>query len=288
MSISNFFTKPNTFKEKVKSLVSPKFLKSARPIFHGLKSYITAVLLGFPAKKLKIIAITGTKGKTSTSVYVGRLMNANKLKTAYITTALTCIDGQNEELNKYKMSTLDGITLNQLAKKALENGCKYLVLELSSQGLEQNRHWGMGKFVAGLFLNIYPEHIEAHGSFEAYFNCKKKLFKSISKDGVAILNNKTDVAKYSLEISKELKCKALKLENDIKILDDGKLFKSIIYKNSQIKTAMVSDIQLENMAFAIKTVNIFTELDSKSVENLNSQIPGRFEWVVFENQLLTK
>jgi UDP-N-acetylmuramyl tripeptide synthase len=281
MPISNFFTESNLFKEKIKSFISPQILKSIRPIFHGLKNYIAALTLGFPAKKLKIIAITGTKGKTSTSIYVGRLMNANKLKTAYITTALTCIDGQNEKLNKYKMSTLDGITLNQLAKQALENGCKYLVLELSSQGLEQNRHWGMGKFVAGLFLNIYPEHIEAHGSFDAYFKCKKKLFKSISNSGVAILNNKTEVAKYSLEISKELKCKTLNLENDIKILDDGKLFKTIIYKNNQIKTAMVSDIQLENMAFAIETVNIFTQIDIKTIENLDSQIPGRFEWVVF-------
>ena len=238
MSISKFFTQSNPFKEKAKSLVSKEFLNSVRPIFHGLKSYTTALLLEFPAKKLKIIAITGTKGKTSTSIYVGRLMNANKLKTAYITTALTCTDGQNEELNKYKMSTLDGITLNQLAKKAIENGCKYLVLELSSQGLEQNRHWGMGKFVAGLFLNIYPEHIEAHGSFENYFRCKKKLFKSI------------------------------------------------VYKNNQIKTSMVSDIQVENMAFAIKTVNIFTELDSKTIETADPQIPGRFEWVVFENQIV--
>ena len=286
MSISKFFTESNPFKEKAKSLVSKEFLNSVRPIFHGLKSYITALLLGFPAKKLKIIAITGTKGKTSTSIYVGRLMNANKLKTAYITTALTCTDGQNEELNKYKMSTLDGITLNQLAKKAIENGCKYLVLELSSQGLEQNRHWGMGKFVAGLFLNIYPEHIEAHGSFENYFRCKKKLFKSISNDGVAILNNKTDVAKYSLEISKELKCKSLLVENDLKIINDGKLFKSIVYKNNQIKTSMVSDIQVENMAFAIKTVNIFTELNSKTIEIADPQIPGRFEWVVFENQIV--
>ena len=286
MSISKFFTQSNPFKEKVKSLVSKEFLNSVRPIFHGLKSYTTALLLGFPAKKLKIIAITGTKGKTSTSIYVGRLMNANKLKTAYITTALTCTNGQDEELNKYKMSTLDGITLNQLAKKALENGCKYLVLELSSQGLEQNRHWGMGQFVAGLFLNIYPEHIEAHGSFENYFRCKKKLFKSIANNGVAILNNKTEVAKYSLEISKELKCKSLLVENDLKIIGDGKLFKSIIYKNNQIKTSMVSDIQVENMAFAIKTVNIFTELDSKTIETADPQIPGRFEWVVFENQIV--
>jgi UDP-N-acetylmuramyl tripeptide synthase len=163
-------------------------LKNIRPLGHGLKAFVYAQKYNFPAKRLKIIGITGTKGKTTTTTYLGRMLNLNGIKAGYITTAVICVDGQNEAVNPYKMSSIDSVKMQQKLFEMVKNGCKYAVLEMSSQGLEQNRHWGIFGFDMAIFLNMYPEHIEAHGSFENYLNCKSILFENVRKKGVVLFN----------------------------------------------------------------------------------------------------
>gem|GEM_PF-974816 len=181
-----------TSTQTTKKILGEKLIKLVRPLLHGSKSYLASWYFGRPGRKLKIVGITGTKGKTSTTVLTGRIFNLLGLKTGYISTACIYIGDRPEQLNPYKMTSIDGVTMHMLLKKMVANGCQYLILELSSQGLEQRRHFGLGKLEVATFLNLYPEHLEAHGSLENYKNAKSILFRNLKKGGVFISNGNPD------------------------------------------------------------------------------------------------
>jgi UDP-N-acetylmuramoyl-L-alanyl-D-glutamate--2,6-diaminopimelate ligase len=172
----------------IEKLFGKSVVKKLRPLVHGLNAWRAAVSYGFPAKKLKVIGITGTKGKTTTTVWTGRLLNSIGIKTGYISTAEIFLGEGEPEQNKFKMTTINPVMLQQYLKQMIKNGCKAVVLEMSSQGMEQNRHIGLGGFDIGVFLNMYPEHIEAHGSWENYIKAKSILFKNLRRGGYVVAN----------------------------------------------------------------------------------------------------
>lgn len=202
-------------------------LKKIRPLGHGIKALVYAQKYDFPAKKLKIIGITGTKGKTTTTTYLGRLLNLNGVKAGYISTAIISTDGQSEVINPYKMSSIDSAKMQQKLSEMIKNGCSYAVLEMSSQGLEQNRHWGLYGFDMAIFLNMYPEHIEAHGSFENYLNCKSILFENLRKGGKLLFNMQSEFwpqMSYSIKkfIARQSKLEKISInENLYKLLQSS-------------------------------------------------------------------
>ena len=101
---------------------------------------------------------------------------------------------KTEILNPFKMTSIDSWSLQKILKEMKENSCESVILELSSQGLEQNRHVGLGQlFIAG-FLNIFPEHIESHGSFENYINAKAILFSLVKPKGFVIANQSNQLS----------------------------------------------------------------------------------------------
>jgi UDP-N-acetylmuramoyl-L-alanyl-D-glutamate--2,6-diaminopimelate ligase len=168
-----------------------------RSWWHGMRAFFTAASLGFPARNMIVIGITGTKGKTTTTVFTGRLLNALGIKTGYISTALLYLGTGEEFQNPYKMTTIDPVLLQKYIKTMQYVGCKVVVLEMSSQGLESNRHLGLFGFSISAFLNLTPEHLDAHGSLENYVRSKSLLFKSLRPGGVAIVN---DDSQYSSDM----------------------------------------------------------------------------------------
>jgi UDP-N-acetylmuramoyl-L-alanyl-D-glutamate--2,6-diaminopimelate ligase len=287
-------------KQIIKSMISPDILKGIRPLFHGIKAYFFAMINGFPARKLKVIAITGTKGKTSTAVLTGRLMNELGYKTGFASTALL-YDGKNEVLNFTKMTSIDAKILQKLLKTMVKNGCKYVVLEMSSQGLEQNRHKGVFGFDIGMFLNLYPEHVEAHGSFEIYRDAKGLLFKNMRKKGTVLI---IDKPKFKEHIDYYLN-PTNKFFNPKKNLNlvmmNESVYKCIENNSSQFQklgmyeniynTNLMADFEIENLAFAIKACEVITN-DSNISQSIIKPIskiqtiPGRLEYVVKENHNL--
>ena len=156
--------------------IAPGFLISG---YHFLLAFLGALVCGFPSRKLKVIGITGTNGKTTTVVLAHQILESAGYKTAS-TSSIAFRIGQKQEPNKLKMTMPGRFYLQRFLARAVKAGCQYAVLEVSSEGTLQHRHRFIN-FEAAVFTNLSPEHIERHGSFENYRKAKGKFFKVVKK-----------------------------------------------------------------------------------------------------------
>jgi len=137
-------------------------------------AYMSCEYFHYPSRELTVIGLTGTKGKTTTSLMVkGTLEDAHK-KVGIIGTNGTYIDGEFEETQN---TTPISYELQRIMRKMVDRGCEFCVMEVSSQALKQDRVIGID-FDYGVFTNISPDHIgpNEHKDFDEYLSCKKKLF----------------------------------------------------------------------------------------------------------------
>lgn len=162
-------------KSFIKKFIPKRFLN----FYHGLWSYLSALAFWFPSCRLVVIGVTGTNGKSTTVNLIAKALEASGEKTAAASTVNFKIAGDNK-LNTLKMTMPGRWRLQKFLRDAVNARCKYAVLEVSSEGLAQNRHWGT-VFDVAVFTNLTPEHIEAHGGFENYKKAKKILFDSLNK-----------------------------------------------------------------------------------------------------------
>ena len=148
--------------------------------------------------KLKIIGITGTKGKTSTSFMISKILNESGNRCGIIGTTGAYFEDYFEEMSH---STPESRDLHELFSKMLSMGATHIVMEVSSQALMMYRVYGI-EFEVGIFTNISPDHIGEgeHSSFDNYLYCKSKLF-SMCK--TAVVNADSDKAQYILDVCKE-------------------------------------------------------------------------------------
>lgn len=146
-------------------------------IYHLLRSFFSAVWFGFPAKNLKVVGITGTNGKTTTTLMIGKILEEAGKKIAIASTINFKID-KEEWTNKTKFTTLSGWHLQKFIFKAKKAHCEYLVLEVGSHALDQNRVWGI-EFNTAVITNITREHLDYHRTMENYRKAKRRLFESL-------------------------------------------------------------------------------------------------------------
>lgn len=143
--------------------------------YHFVLAFLGDLLYGMPSKKLIVLGITGTKGKTTTCVYLTEILNKAGYKTAMLTTAEFRI-GEQREQNLYKQTMLGRFRAHRFLKQALKEGCTHVVIETSSEGIVQSRHRRI-RYDAAAITNLTPEHLEAHGGFDAYKSAKLKFFE---------------------------------------------------------------------------------------------------------------
>ena len=161
-----------------------------QPTYHWTLSLCAAIKYRFPSRHLKVIAITGTKGKSSTVEILNAILEEAGYKTGLSDTIRFKVDEISSE-NLFKMSMPGRFFLQRLLRSAVQHGCQYFLLEMTSQGALLHRH----KFIemdAFVLTNISPEHVEAHGSYEKYIQAKldlaQSLGKSKKKDRVMLVN----------------------------------------------------------------------------------------------------
>ncbi len=149
-------------------------MRRLKNIYHYLLSWAASVAYRFPSKKIFVIGVTGTKGKSTTVELINAILESAGKKTALCSSIRFKI---NEEVEKNTSGmTMPGrFFLQKFLRRAVNAGCEYAIVEVTSQGILQHRH----RFIqwnAALFTNLRPEHIDAHGSFENYRNSKVSFF----------------------------------------------------------------------------------------------------------------
>jgi UDP-N-acetylmuramoyl-L-alanyl-D-glutamate--2,6-diaminopimelate ligase len=164
------------------SLVS--MLRRLTPIWvlrlyhHGI-ALLGAIIYWFPSRQLIVVGVTGTNGKSTTVNYIAKVLAQSGDKAGFVTTA-NIYDGQREWMNKWKLTMPGRFHLQKLLRQMVTNGCRYAVVEISSEGLIQYRHAGIN-FDVAVFTNLTPEHIERHGGFENYKRAKGMLFRHLTQ-----------------------------------------------------------------------------------------------------------
>ena len=136
---------------------------------------ISAAYFQYPAKKLKVIGITGTKGKTTTTFMIRSILEHAGIPTGLIGTIEVIIGDRHIPAHN---TTPESYEVQEYFAQMVEAGCKVVVMEVSSQGLKLHRTAGI-QFDIGIFTNLAPDHIgeNEHASFEEYMECKSRLFR---------------------------------------------------------------------------------------------------------------
>ncbi len=265
-------------KKIIKKILSPSLLNK----YHLFLSFWGAFICGFPSKKLVVAGVTGTKGKSTTAEFIGEVLEQTGEKTAIISSIRFKI-GDKTKINALKMTMPGRTKLQRLLREAVKEGCKYAVVEVTSEGILQSRH----KFIDfdyAVFTNISPEHIERHGGFENYKKAKGKLFESCG--GTHIINLDDGNHRYFLDFPAKKKItysiknpKADIFPRDISILSEKSLFK---IGNTQFIINIPGDFNALN-AFAALAIareeGVDIEKAAKGLSNIK-KIPGRVERVI--------
>lgn len=144
-------------------------------LYHRALSWLAAVWHGHPSRRLVVVGVTGTSGKTTTAYLIAKALEATGAKTGGTTTAFFKV-GDRMWSNATKMTMVGRFQLQRLLREMVDAGCRYAVVETTSQGIVQHRHEHIAYDVC-VFTNLWPEHIEAHGGFENYKRAKIRLFE---------------------------------------------------------------------------------------------------------------
>jgi len=178
--------------------VIPAFIVNC---YHYSWALAGAAFFGFPSKKIKVIGVTGTNGKTTTVDLISRILEEAGYKTALLSSIKFKI-GPKEEENRLRMTMPGRAMIQKFLRRAVKNDCQYAVIEVSSEGILQHRHQFID-FRAALLTNLSPEHIESHGSFENYREAKGRFFKAVKN--THILNLDDENVGYFLKFKAEKK-----------------------------------------------------------------------------------
>lgn len=234
--------------------------------YHFLLAFFGTALYGFPSKKMIVIGVTGTKGKSTVVEFCHRIFQEAGFKVASLSSIRFKINDK-EKPNLLKMTMPGRFKIQKFLREAKNSGCKYLILEVTSEGILQHRHQFIN-FNTAVFTNLAPEHIERHGSFENYKKAKGELFK-ITK-GIHIINAEDENSGYFLQFPAKKKYTYG--------LNQGE----VNNKDIQVKIGLEGEFNISNALAAIcvgLSQGISSEICKNALEKVEG-LPGRMEIVI--------
>ncbi|MGC9031425.1 MAG: Mur ligase family protein [Minisyncoccia bacterium] len=261
---------------KIKKIIPKEIFN----IYHFLLALFSAILFRFPSfnKKIKVIGITGTNGKSTTAEMIAEILKNSGFKIALLS-SIHFLIGEQKINNELRMTMPGRFFVQKFLRKAVNCGCQFAILEVTSEGIKQYRHKFI-KFDSAVFLNLFPEHIESHGSFEKYRKAKLELFKVTKK--THIINIDDENAKYFLEIHSQKKYLfGFKKESQkCKIETQEKNLKKELEFNLSLK--IPGDFNIYNAMAAICVGLEYGVKIEDSLKILKSfkGVPGRMEEVI--------
>ncbi len=263
----------------IERFIPKRLYKIGQPIYHFLLAIIGMIIYRFPAKSMIVIGITGTKGKTSAANFIHSVLSKTGENVGLISTANIKI-GKKDIPNKYHMSMPGRFILQSILNDMKKAGCKYVVAEVTSEGIKQFRHLGLFINIS-IFTNLSPEHLKSHNnSFDKYKETKSKIFsKNIFNRLKLVLINKDDEnSKYFINKSKNIE-QILFSMSDVKDIEENEEGVSFSFKEKKYKINILGKFNIYNSLPAI----ILGEKYGLSFEDIKQGlsdlqlIPGRME-----------
>ncbi|MBU1202601.1 UDP-N-acetylmuramoyl-L-alanyl-D-glutamate--2,6-diaminopimelate ligase [Patescibacteria group bacterium] len=273
-------------KKLIKKILGKKIILA----YHHTLAKLAAFVFGNPSDKLIVIGVTGTNGKTATVNFVAQFLQSQNQKVGLASTANFKV-AKKEWLNDKKMTMLGRMQTQRLLSDMVKAGCKYAVIETSSQGVEQFRHAGIN-YDTVIFTNLTPEHIEAHGSFENYRMYKEKLFKHLSTSKIKIIDgekiikivvsNNDDMeterlkkikvdkfVTYSIDKQSDYQAQDIDLENGVSFSVHGNRIDTKFIAKFNVYNVLSAMVAIAELGFDLKNL----------VQTKLKNVPGRQEWI---------
>ena len=231
-----------------------------------------------PSKKIKLIGVTGTNGKTTITTLLYNIFNSQN-KNAGLISTINIRYGKNKILSKN--TTPDILKINYLLSEMVKENIKYCFMGISSHGISQGRIDGLN-FTGGVFTNLTHDHLDYHKSFNNYRNVKKQFFDLLPKDAFSLVNKDDKNAKFMQQntVSKKVSYAINNYADfNLKILESN--FSGMLLKinNNEIWTNLLGDFNASNL-LAVYAVSVLTgneKIEILKKISLLKNVPGRFQ-----------
>ena len=240
-----------------------------------------------PSKKLKLVGVTGTNGKTTIASLLYQLFTKAGYATGLLSTVKILVDTTEF---KATHTTPDSVTINQYLSKMVAAGVEYCFMEVSSHGIHQKRTEGL-EFTGGIFTNLSHDHLDYHNSFAAYRDVKKSFFDSLPKNAFVITNIDDKNGNIMLQNTKAKKITyALKTLADYKakIIEKSLSGTLLSINGTEVWTKLIGTFNAYNLLAIIGTADELG-LDKLEVLTIVSElesVSGRFEYTVSESGVI--
>ncbi|MEX0933506.1 MAG: UDP-N-acetylmuramyl-tripeptide synthetase [Candidatus Paceibacterota bacterium] len=273
-------------KKLLKKIIPARLLNNLLPFYHRSLAFLAAVRYGFPSREIIVIGVTGTKGKTTTVELIAKIFNNAGYKTA-VSNSLRFKVGHRTWRNTTKTSMPGRFTIQRLLRNAVTQKCDVFILEMTSEGAKQYRHTFIN-LDTFLFLNLAPEHIESHGSYEKYLAAKvslaNALVRSKKKRKVLILNRDQEESKAFLPLKKhvdEVYTFSIKDAEPYRVLSEGIVFR---LENEDVRSSLPGEFSIKNAVAASAVARVFdiqTDVIRKTLAEFKG-LRGRVEKIESE------
>ncbi|MDI6733976.1 MAG: UDP-N-acetylmuramyl-tripeptide synthetase [Patescibacteria group bacterium] len=261
-------------------------MANLKSFYHLILAFLGSVIFRCPSRRLFMVGVTGTKGKSTVIELINAILEKAGKKTALFSSVRKKIC--DRESKNISGNTMPGrFVIQEFLREAVKAKCEYALIEVTSQGVLQHRH----KFIdwdAAIFINLAPEHIEAHGSFEKYRDAKVEFFKYLNKSKKEIkyffINEEDSNHHYFEEVVKNVPGgKIIFFSRERFIKEDLWSHYDLNSKESRclIGEWLVADFNLENASAAVafaRSRNINWNIIKEALENFKG-VPGRLEFV---------